>query len=141
MSAPREIKFEIPIDILPDLVNSQLANGVAIPGPKPASLLSIYFDPDDFKLRDDRLFLHVRRVGRRLMQSIKEENNTSPALFNGAAWEHEIGAEQPDRDAARNTPRAPLLRKKSWRALKPVFEARARRKAEMHRSPPKNRKQ
>jgi inorganic triphosphatase YgiF len=129
MSALREIKLEVPIEVLPHLVNGPLLNGASRSARKPASQFSTYFDTKDFKLRDNHLSLQVRRVGPRLMQSIKEENNAGAALFNGVTWEHEIGGERPDRDAARKTPFAPLLRKKVWRELKPVFESRVRRKA------------
>src|SRR5215831_21143965 len=42
MSAPREIKLEVPIEVLPHLVNGPLLNGAASSARKPASQLSTY---------------------------------------------------------------------------------------------------
>jgi inorganic triphosphatase YgiF len=76
----------------------------------------------------------VRRIGRRHVQTIKQENNGNTALFARGEWERDIRAKQPDLNAARDTALAPLLNKKLRRALKPVFETHVRRKVFQIRS-------
>ncbi len=69
----------------------------------------------------------MRRIGRRHVQTIKQETGDSGTLFARNEWEHDIGGKQPDLDAAQETALAPLLSKKLRRGLKPVFETRVRR--------------
>ena len=130
MSAPREIelKLEVPADRLSRLTGSALLRDTAVSGRKPASLVSVYFDTDNRKLRQKGLSLRVRRIGRRLVQTVKRENGAGASLFARDEWEHDIHTRQPDLDAARDTALAPLLKKKLRRSLKPVFETRVRRK-------------
>ena len=55
-------KFEVPADAVSHLGRTLLLKG-AMRGPgKPASLVSVYFDTDKLKLRDNGLSLRVRRV-------------------------------------------------------------------------------
>jgi len=130
MSPPREIelKLDVPIHSLPRLNGSSLLKGAAASARKPASVVSVYFDTDKLKLRHKGLSLRVRRIGRRLVQTVKQENSASAALFARNEWEHDIRAKQPDLDAARDTALAPLLNKKLRDGLKPVFETSVRRK-------------
>jgi triphosphatase len=78
-------------------------------------------------LRNKGLSLRVRRIGRRHVQTIKQESGESTALFTRNEWERDIGGREPDLDAARGTPVAPVFSKKLRRRLKPVFETRVRR--------------
>ena len=130
MSPPREIelKLDVPIYCLPRLNRSPLLKSAARSAGKPASVVSVYFDTDKLKLRDKGVSLRVRRIGRRLVQTVKQENGTGAALFARNEWEHDIRARQPDFDAARDTALAPLLNKKLREGLKPVFETSVRRK-------------
>ena len=130
MSPPREIelKLDVPIHSLPRLNRSPLLKGAARSAGKPASVVSVYFDTDKLKLRHNGLSLRVRRTGRRLVQTVKQENGAGAALFARNEWEHDIRARQPDFDAARATALAPLLSKKLRENLKPVFETKVRRK-------------
>src|SRR5687767_6873690 len=123
MSPPREIelKLDVPIHSLPHLSGSSLLKGATSASRKPASIVSVYFDTDKLKLRRKGLSLRVRRIGRRLVQTVKQDSSTSAALLARNEWEHDIGAKQPDFDAARGTALAPLLNKKLRRGLKPVF--------------------
>ena len=129
MSPPREIelKLEVPAHSLARLARCSLLKGAATASHKPATLVSVYFDTDKLKLRNKGLSLRVRRIGRRYVQTIKQETGESAALFARNEWEHDIGGRQPDLDAAQDTALAPLLSKKLRRGLKPVFETRVRR--------------
>jgi triphosphatase len=128
MSAPHEIelKFEVPIARLSDLSRGPLLKGAGSSGRRPASLVSVYFDTKTLKLHRKALSLRIRRAGRRVVQTVKQE--TGPATFVRGEWEHDIEAEQPDLDVVGNTPLASLRKKKLRRSLMPVFETRVHRK-------------
>jgi triphosphatase len=130
MSPPREIelKLDLPAHSLARLSASAVLKGGTTSPPKAATLTSVYFDTSKLKLRQRGLSLRVRRIGRRLVQTVKQEHNGNAALFARGEWEHYVHAKQPDLDAARDTALAPLLNKKLRRGLKPVFETRVRRK-------------
>src|SRR5262245_26603537 len=130
MSPPREIEFrlDVPIHSLPRLNRSSLLKGAGRSTGKPASVVSVYFDTDKLKLRHKGLSLRVRRIGRRLVQTVKQENGNGAALFARDEWEKDIRTRQPDLDAARDTAIGPLLNKKLREGLKPVFETSVRRR-------------
>jgi triphosphatase len=122
-----ELKLEVPIHSLHRLSRSSLLQAARKRPSKPATLVSVYFDTDKLRLRNKGVSLRVRRVGRRHVQTIKQETGDSGALFARNEWEHDIGGNQPDLDAAQDTALGPLLNKKLRRGLKPVFETRVRR--------------
>jgi triphosphatase len=136
MSLPREVelKLDVPIHSLRRLTGSSLLRGASASARKPASLVSTYFDTKKLKLRDKGLSLRVRRIGRRHVQTVKQEDSAKAAALSRNEWEHDIGADQPDLDATRDTALAPLLSKKLRRALKPVFQTRVRRRVFQLRS-------
>src|SRR5436305_12151032 len=118
MSAPREVelKLEVPADSLHRLARSSLLQAARKKPPKPATLVSVYFDTDKLKLRKKGLSLRVRRIGRRHVQTIKQESGESAVLFDRGEWEHDVIGERPDLDLARNTSLEPLLSKKLRRS-------------------------
>jgi inorganic triphosphatase YgiF len=128
MPPPREIelKFEVPSESLPDLNRGPLLKRARSSRQKSASLVSIYFDTKKLRLRRNALSLRIRRNGRRVVQTVKQE--TGPATFVRNEWEHEIGSPQPDLNVVGDTPLAQLSRKKLRHSLMPVFETRVRRK-------------
>ena len=123
-----ELKLEVPEPDLPRLTASSLLRKASKSVAKPVNLVSVYFDTSKLQLHQQGLSLRVRRIGRRYVQTIKQENNGNTALFARGEWEHDVPAKQPDLNAARETALAPLLNKKLRRALKPVFETHVRRK-------------
>src|SRR6516162_2899029 len=130
MPPPREIelKLDVPVHNLPRLTDSSVLKGASKSAAKPIDLVSVYFDTNKLQLHQKGLSLRVRRIGRRYVQTIKQENNGNTALFARGEWEHDVPAKQPDLNPARETALAPLLNKKLRRALKPVFETHVRRK-------------
>jgi triphosphatase len=122
-----ELKLEVPTHSLRRLARSSSVQAARAKPSKPATLSSVYFDTDKLKLRKKGLSLRVRRIGRRHVQTIKQETGGSGALFARNEWEHDIAGKQPDLDVAQTTALAPLLSKKLRRGLKPVFETRVRR--------------
>src|SRR5215471_12973139 len=129
MSPAREVelKLEVPAHSFYRLARSSLLRAARKKSSKPATLVSVYFDTDKLKLRDKGLSLRVRRIGRRHVQTIKQESGQKAALFDRNEWERDIGGKQPDLDATQDTALQPLLGKKLRRGLKPVFETRVRR--------------
>jgi triphosphatase len=129
MSPAREIelKLEVPSHSLHRLARSSLLHAARKKPSKPATLVSVYFDTDKLKLRNKGLSLRVRRIGRRHVQTIKQENGESAALFTRNEWEHQIGGSQPDLDVAQDAALRPVFSKNVRRGLKPIFETRVRR--------------
>src|SRR5262249_23063069 len=66
-------------------------------------------------------------IGRRHIQTIKQESGESAAVFTRDEWEHQIGGRQPDLDVAQDAALGPVFGKKVRRSLKPIFETRVRR--------------
>jgi inorganic triphosphatase YgiF len=122
-----ELKLEVPPNSLSRLTRSSLLQAAGKRSSKPATLVSVYFDTDKFKLRNKGLSLRVRRMGRRHVQTIKQESGESTALFTRNEWEQEIGGREPDFAAAHDTPVGPVFNRKLRRGLKPLFETRVRR--------------
>jgi len=87
-------------------------------------LTSVYFDTDDFKLREHDISLRVRKVGAQRLQTIKAN---SGAVLAREEWETEIDRDQPKLELARDTALAPLLTDKLTKQLKPMFETRVER--------------
>src|SRR5262245_9859005 len=122
-----ELKLEVPADSLYRLARSPLLRAARKKSPKPTTLVSVYFDTDKLKLRHKGLSLRVRRIGRRHIQTIKQESGESAAVFTRDEWEHQIGGRQPDLDVAQDAALGPVFGKKVRRSLKPIFETRVRR--------------
>jgi inorganic triphosphatase YgiF len=129
MSPAREVelKLEVPAHSLHRLARSSLLQAARKRPSKPATLVSVYFDTDKLKLRNKGLSLRVRRIGRRHVQTIKQENGESAALFTRNEWEHQISGRQPDLDVAKDAALGPVFSKNVRRGLKPIFETRVRR--------------
>jgi inorganic triphosphatase YgiF len=79
----------------------------------------VYFDTDDFALREHGVSLRVRKAGGQRLQTIK---TNSSALITGEEWETEIDCDQPKLELAHGTALAPLLTTKLTEQLRPVFE-------------------
>jgi triphosphatase len=128
MSSPHELelKFEVPLASLTSLSRGSLLRGVNSSGRKPANLVSVYFDTKKFKLRRKAVSLRIRRMGRRIVQTVKQENGGATFVRN--EWEHDIGDRHPNLELIRETPLRSLITKKLTRGLAPVFETRVRRK-------------
>src|SRR5262249_19860933 len=97
MSPPREIelKLDVPVHNLPRLTDSSVLKGASKSAAKPVNLVSVYFDTNKLQLHRKGLSLRVRRIGRRHVQTIKQENNGNAALFAHGEWEHDVPAKQP----------------------------------------------
>ena len=128
MSSPHELelKFEVPPASLTSLSRGTFLKSVHSSGRKQANLVSVYFDTKKLKLRRKAISLRIRRMGRRIVQTVKHENGH--ATFARNEWEHDIGDGHPNLELVRETPLRSLITKKLGRRLAPVFETRVRRK-------------
>jgi triphosphatase len=130
MNPPQEIelKLEVPEQDLERLTRSPLLRSIQNRTRRPASLVSVYYDTDTQKLRKHGLTLRVRRIGRRYVQTIKQERGASSAFMDRYEWEHEIAGIKPNIALAEDTGLESILSKKLQANLKPLFETRVRRK-------------
>lgn len=88
------------------------------------ALTSVYFDTDDFALREHGVSLRVRKVDGHRLQTI---NANSSALITRDEWETAIDRDQPNLEFARDTALAPLLTAELTERLSPVFETQVER--------------
>ena len=130
MTTPREIelKLELPKQYLARLIRSPLLRKVRKGTQRSTTLVSVYYDTDELKLRKHGLTLRVRRTGRGFTQTVKREGDADSTLMDRFEWEHDITGEKPNLDLAKSTGLKLLLTKKLKAKLKPQFETRVRRK-------------
>jgi inorganic triphosphatase YgiF len=127
MSGPRE--FELKLEFEPEKAESLKRHpAVARLGSDAhtETLTSVYFDTDDQRLFGAGVFLRVRRVGDRHIQTIKTV--TPGHLFSRGEWEQEIEGPSPDLGQAKDTALGSLSDRDLGKKLKPVFETRVERR-------------
>ena len=139
MATETELKLELDCDDMSSIAMLPWLNALADGPGSREQLESVYYDTGGFDLRDKGVSLRLRRVGGRMVQTIKAKangkggtkGNNSP--FARAEWEHEIAAGHagtspaPDLSLAKGTALQPLVGKKLRRRLHPVFETSVRR--------------
>src|SRR5262249_1817718 len=91
------------------------------------TLVSVYFDTDQFDLREHGLTLRVRRQGDQFIQTIKTLPDASTGLLERDQWEQPILSDQPDLSAAAGSALDHVLSSGNAIALKPIFETRIQR--------------
>jgi triphosphatase len=98
MTAPREIelKLEVPADALARLARTPVVRTTQVGTRRSVYLVSVYYDTDTLKLRKHGLTLRVRRIGRRYVQTIKQNSAGHSALTDRSEWEHDVGGGKPD---------------------------------------------
>ncbi|MEQ8667043.1 MAG: CYTH and CHAD domain-containing protein [Rhodospirillales bacterium] len=84
-------------------------------------LSTTYFDTADAALRDKGLALRVRRDGRRYVQTVKGENETSGGALCRREIEAPVRSSSPDLAAIPDPVIADLVQRSSLAGLKPVF--------------------
>jgi triphosphatase len=129
MTQPREIelKLELPVHSLARLLRSPLLRNTRKGTQQSASLVSVYYDTRNRKLRRHGLTLRVRRTGPHYTQTVKGERHAGSALMDRFEWEHDIAGEKPNLDLAGDSGLKPILTKALQAKLMPLFETRVRR--------------
>lgn len=91
-----ELKLLIdPVDI-PRLRRHPLLKALCPSGPKTRKLASIYFDSDDFVLKNRAIALRVRRSGRQWIQTVKGGGSVRAGLHQRDEWEAPVAHGTPD---------------------------------------------
>jgi len=91
-----ELKLLIdPVDI-PRLRRHPLLKALCPAGPKMRKLTSIYFDTDDFVLKNRDIALRVRRSGRQWIQTVKGGGSVQGGLHQRDEWEAPVAHDRPD---------------------------------------------
>ena len=98
MNNPAEIELKLliaPADI-PGLRRHPLLKALCTSGPKTRKLTSIYFDTDDFVLKNQSIALRVRRSGRQWIQTVKGGGSVQAGLHQRDEWEAPVAHGTPD---------------------------------------------
>jgi triphosphatase len=124
MSGSREVelKLELPLAKAARLLERSLNRLGASKGFK-QHLVSVYYDTGKRALHKRGLTLRIRSDGKRRIQTVKADDETSASMFDRLEWETEIKGDGPDLKAAARTPVGDVLDgKRASKPLVPVFE-------------------
>jgi inorganic triphosphatase YgiF len=89
-----ELKFLIASDEVRRFQRHPLVKALTRQKLPPQRLLSIYYDTPDCALRERRIALRLRRVGRRWIQTVKTEGRVSAGLHERPEWECETAKDR-----------------------------------------------
>ena len=98
MNNPTEVELKLliaPADI-PRLRRHPLLKTLCRSGPNTRRLTSIYFDTDDFVLKNQSIALRVRRSGRKWIQTVKGGGSVQAGLHQRDEWEAPVAHGTPD---------------------------------------------
>ncbi len=91
-----ELKLLIDPADIPRLRRHPLLKALCPSGPKTRKLASIYFDTDDFVLKNRAIALRVRRSGRQWIQTVKGGGSVRAGLHRRDEWEAPVARSTPD---------------------------------------------
>jgi triphosphatase len=91
------------------------------------TLVSVYFDTANARLREHGVTLRIRRDGAKRIQTIKAIPARMATPFARSEWEAEIQSDRPVLALAKDTALEPLIGRKFAGKLKPLFETRIHR--------------
>lgn len=91
-----ELKLLIDPDDVSRLRRHALVRKLCPDGPRTRKLLSIYFDTDDFFLKNSGMALRVRRDGRGWIQTVKGGGSVRAGLHQRDEWEAPVRQDRPD---------------------------------------------
>lgn len=93
-----EIELKLLIDSadIPKLRRRPLLKALCPAGPKTRKLHSVYFDTDDFFLKNKGIALRVRRDGRGWIQTVKGGGSVRAGLHQRDEWEAPVAHDRPD---------------------------------------------
>jgi inorganic triphosphatase YgiF len=124
-----ELKLLASSETLDRLARHATIRQLSVGRPLSRNLHFIYWDTPSRVLRQAGLLLRTRRVGRRWIQTLKQEspNGRVAGLERRLKWEQPINNEAPDIERLADTPLADALSDKDVDALIPVFATDFRR--------------
>jgi triphosphatase len=126
-AAPREIELKLEVDPGEVAGIKRRLRHLSVTEPATRTLVSVYFDTARWTLREHRLSLRVRRVGRQYVQTVKSADGPAAGLYDRWEWEHPTDGPQPELSWTTETALDPLLHGNLGRSLRPLFETRVRR--------------
>ncbi|GEO36128.1 inorganic triphosphatase [Skermanella aerolata] len=91
------------------------------------SLESIYYDTEDFVLRQRGVTLRVRKKGKSFIQTLKIANEHAGGVFSRGEWECEVAGALPDLSAIDDAEALEHLGVVSADDLKPIFASHIKR--------------
>ena len=124
---PREIELKLEVDPRDVARLKRQLSRLCVTEPVVRTLVSVYFDTARWTLREHRLSLRVRRVGRQYVQTVKSAAGAAAGFYDRAEWEHPTHGPKPELSWTVETALGPLLHGKLARSLRPLFETRVRR--------------
>ena len=119
-----EIELKLLIDPadIPRLRRHPLLKALCLSGPKTRKLTSIYFDTEDFVLKNQAIALRVRRSGRQWIQTVKGGGSVQAGLHQRDEWESPVAHGTPDFTKITDPGLIRLFGKEELRqSLHPVF--------------------
>lgn len=117
-----ELKLLIDPADIPKLRRHPLLKTLCASGPQSRKLTSIYFDTDDFDLRNKVIALRVRRSGRHWIQTIKSGGSVHAGLHQHNEWEAMVKGNIPDFTKITDPDLIRLFARESFRQrLYPIF--------------------
>ena len=124
-----ELKLSAPADCL-DQLRSHPEFEAKLRAPiVDQTLVSTYYDFDNFSLRRHGLSLRVRQVGPHRMQTLKSIAGDGSPLAERTEFENEISGDLPDLGPLTGSPLSPILAEQGQNPLRPMFETKIHRKA------------
>jgi triphosphatase len=118
-----ELKLEFdPIDAQ-RIKSDPLLETESLAQPEAQHLASTYFDTRDLALSKAGVFLRVREVGGRYLQTVKAMRSKAD-LIERFEWERQISGPSPDLTEVDDTPLHALLTRVRPASLRPLFETR-----------------
>lgn len=120
----REVEIKLELD--PADAARLAAHPLLRAAPQEQDLVSVYFDTPSETLRKAGVFIRIRDLDGRRVQTIKTAKG-SGGLFDRLEWEREVKGRTPNFSGAGRTVLKPLLTPDLRASLRPVFETRIRR--------------
>lgn len=127
-SKETELKLEVPRERVAELQAHPAFRELLKTPARDETLVSVYFDSDNFDLRDHGVSLRVRHIGDRKIQTVKTAGQPD-RYFERSEFEKEISGDLPDLGFAADSSLAPILTDAVRDGIKAVFETRIHRTA------------
>jgi inorganic triphosphatase YgiF len=128
MGTETELKLHLDAADLSRLRRHPLIHALKRAKPVTRFQKSVYFDTPDFHLRDRKVQLRIRHIGRRRIQTVKTMGESLNGAWARGEWECEISDDMPEQAPLLSTEMAPLFEDdRVMRSLRPVFATEVRR--------------
>jgi triphosphatase len=121
----KEIELKLEFDPIDSqrIKSDPLLEAESLAQPEAQHLVSTYFDTRDLALSKAGVFLRVREVGGRYLQTVKAMRSKAD-LIERFEWERQISGPSPDLTEVDGTPLHALLTRLRPASLRPLFETR-----------------